>query len=256
MRAVALALALLAASPAAAHEVAGGGGPADDTRIALGLSFALAAVYGRGVLRLWGRAGRGRGVPVWRAGCFLVGVVLLVAAYGSPLHALGGRLFVAHVVEHELLIVVVAPLLALGRPFAPMLWGLPRGWRRPVGAALRHPALTLWGRSGPATLLHAAAVWAWHAPAAYGGALSDPVFHWLQHASLFGTALLFWHAMLGRGGRARQGSALFALFVTALHTAFLGILLTAARSPLYPGQSGAAGPGVSPCWKTSGWRES
>jgi len=44
-------------------------------------------------------------------------------------------------------------------------------------------------------------------------------------------------------GRARQrgyGAAVFYLFVTALHSGFLGILLTVAREPIYPLQTSAA----------------
>jgi putative membrane protein len=96
-------------------------------------------------------------------------------------------------------------------------------------------------RLGPAALLHGAAVWLWHVPAAYEAALASPGLHWLQHATLVGTAMLFWHAVLVRGFSGQQhGLALFCLFATALHTGFLGILLTAARTPLYAVQSGAA----------------
>ena len=42
----------------------------------------------------------------------------------------GERLFVAHMVEHEILMVVAAPLLAVARPVGAMLWALPLSWRR------------------------------------------------------------------------------------------------------------------------------
>jgi cytochrome c oxidase assembly factor CtaG len=42
--------------------------------------------------------------------------VLLVVALVSPLDGLGAALFSAHMVQHELLMIVAAPLLVLGRP--------------------------------------------------------------------------------------------------------------------------------------------
>jgi cytochrome c oxidase assembly factor CtaG len=65
--------------------------------------------------------------------------------------------------------------------------------------------------------------------------------HGLQHVSFFGSALLFWWALLQSRMRVRAyGAAAFYLFVTALHSGFLGILLSIARQPIYPAQSLAA----------------
>ena len=47
-----------------------------------------------------------------------------------------------------------------------------------------------------ATILHGVALWAWHMPALYNAALTNPLAHWLQHLSFFVTALLFWWALL------------------------------------------------------------
>src|SRR3569833_909788 len=47
---------------------------------------------------------------------FFSGWLMLVAALISPIHRLGGWLFSVHMVQHELLMVVAAPLLILGRP--------------------------------------------------------------------------------------------------------------------------------------------
>ena len=54
-------------------------------------------------------------------------------------------------------------------------------------------------------------------------------------------ALLFWWALLqGRACRRGYGAAVFYLFATALHTGFLGILLTFAWGRIYPLQTSAA----------------
>ncbi len=64
-----------------------------------------AALYGRGVWRVWRRAGRGRGVNRWQVAAFGGGWLALVAALVSPLDAVSGVLFSAHMVQHTLLIV-------------------------------------------------------------------------------------------------------------------------------------------------------
>jgi putative membrane protein len=201
-------------------------------------------LYLAGVARLWRRAGIGRGVRLWQAGCFAFGWALLVLALVAPLHWLGERLFVAHMVEHEILMAAAAPLLIVGRPFA-MLWAFPAGSRRGIGGigqTLVVAGAWAWLTKPPvATLLHGAALWIWHAPAFYEAALADPWIHWLQHLSFFVTALLFWRALLqGRERERAYGAAVFYLFVTSLHTGFLGILLSFMRRPIYPTQTSRA----------------
>ena len=54
-------------------------------------------------------------------------------------------------------------------------------------------------------------------------------------------ALLFWWALLQSHARRRGlGTAVFYLFATALHSGFLGILLTFARGAIYPLRTSAA----------------
>jgi putative membrane protein len=199
-------------------------------------------LYAGGIVRLWRRAGIGRGVRRWEAACFALGWALLGFALVAPLHWLGGRLFVAHMLEHEILITASAPLLVLGRPVA-MLWALPGPARRLVGRLGQAPAVaSLWSfltHPAVATVLHGTALWIWHVPTLYGAALADPWIHWLQHVSFFLTALLFWRALL-QGRERTHGAAVFYLFVTSLHTGFLGVLLAFARRPLYPEQTAGA----------------
>src|ERR1051326_5278186 len=96
------------------------------------LSLALSAwLYFRGVRRLW--RGSSRVIRRWEAAAFAAGWLALFLALISPLHPLGGALFSAHMVQHEILMLVAAPLLVLGRPLLPCLWALPPHWRRIVG---------------------------------------------------------------------------------------------------------------------------
>ena len=200
-------------------------------------------LYARGLRSLW-RSRAGRGIRRWEAAAFLAGWLSLTVALLSPLHPLGEVLFSAHMVQHELLMVVAAPLLVLGRPLVPFLWALPVGWRRSFGGWARRPGARGAWRSLTAPfaawLLHGAALWVWHLPGPYTATLGSDLVHTLQHASFLGTALLFWYALVhGRGGRMGYGTAVFYLFATAMHSGGLGALLTVAPRPWYPELAGS-----------------
>ena len=81
-------------------------------------------LYLRGFTRLR-RASRHAlgGSEAW---CYAMGWLTLVIALVSPLHPWGSVLFSAHMTQHELLMLVAAPLLVLGRPMIPFLWALPK----------------------------------------------------------------------------------------------------------------------------------
>jgi putative membrane protein len=218
------------------------------------LTLALsAALYARGVARLWRSAGAARGVTRTQVACFSAGWLAVAAALVSPLDALGGRLFSAHMVQHEILMLVAAPLLVLGRPLAAWAWALPGGGARTAGRLFRGRA---WSASWSlltdpvaAWSLHALALWAWHVPRFFEGALASEWLHALQHTSFLATALLFWWAVLGDDARAgrRSGFALLFLFTTMLHTSVLGALLSLAPTPWYPAYAAhAAALGVDP----------
>jgi putative membrane protein len=227
-------LAVLTAAPAAAH---GPDAVRPDTlsqawrlepTVLAPLLVAL-ALYGLGVARLWASAGRGRGLT-WR--CVLAfggGAAALVIALVTPLDALGGTLLSAHMAQHALLIAVAPPLLLLGRPGVAFAWALAgrEPWR-----SLAHLGDRL-SRPLPAAALHGAALWVWHAPAAFDAALASPPVHALEHVTFFGTALLFWRAVLDARTSRRAGPALAAAFATLLHGGLLGGLITMAPAPLY-----------------------
>lgn len=200
-------------------------------------------LYAIGVRTLWRRAGIGAGVTRWEVAAFAGGWLALVAALVSPLHAMGSVLFSAHMAQHELLMVVAAPLLVLGRWVVPALWAVPPAWRRAAGRAAKRSAVReTWDaitRPARATLLHAVALWAWHAPALYAATLESDLVHAAQHASFLGSALLFWWALLNpRARRGQAGAGVFYLFVTAMHTGALGALIAVAGRPWYPAYRG------------------
>jgi putative membrane protein len=218
--------------------------------------YAIGIGFYVGTQRLWRHAGGGRGVSFRQVGAFWTGWLITALATTSPLHWLGERLFAAHMVEHELLMVFAAPLMAYARISGPLLWSLPSPIRPAAGRFFNLPILAVPWRfiSHPvtATTLHGAALWAWHVPPLYAWALENPAVHRLQHVSFFATALLFWWVLLhGRGqdrsSRVRDGIAIGCLFITILHSGVLGALLTVSPRLWIPAQGALAGEfGLSP----------
>lgn len=205
-------------------------------------------LYLAGTAALWSRAGAGRGVRPWQVVCYGAGLVALAGALTSPLHAWGERLFTAHMIEHEIIMAVAAPLMAVARPIGSILWALPRPVRLGLGAAGRHGAVrAVWSaltRPAVATILHGVAIWIWHIPALLDATVADTALHRLQHLAFLVTALLFWWALVRR---ADPGAACVHLFATMTHTGLLGALIALTPRVLYPGQTaGAALCGLSP----------
>ena len=206
---------------------------------------ASALLYAAGVRRLWRRAGPGRGISTANVARFATGWLLVCAALLSPLDAWAERSFAAHMVQHEMLMAAAAPFLVLGRPLEAWTWALAPAWRSALGGAARSAWLRAsWhGITSPpgAWTLHALALWTWHIPALFEGALASGAVHIAQHVSFLGTALLFWWSVFDRGRRGAGAASLASLFTTMAHTGALGALLTFAAQPWYASYQGAFG---------------
>jgi cytochrome c oxidase assembly factor CtaG len=205
------------------------------------MTLSLAA-YVVGYARLRGRArasGPGVGLRRWHLAAFLGGWGALVIALMSPLDTLSGALFSAHMVQHESMMLLAAPLCVAGRPLGVWIWALPRRARLWAGSVVRaRPFARAWRfLTAPlvAWLLHALALWAWHAPGLFEAALAHPWVHTLQHASFLLTALIFWWTVTGEGARrSTSGHAMLSLFTTMVHTSALGALITLSPELWYP----------------------
>jgi putative membrane protein len=196
-----------------------------------------AALYLVGWLRLHRRA-EPVGERWWRAGAFAAGWIALVAALLSPIDRWSAQLFSIHMIQHEMLMLIAAPLLVLGRPLPVFLWAFGMRGRAAIARATRFgPLQSVWRtllRPLNAWALHALALWIWHAPRAFEAALVNQTVHDLQHFTFLVTALLFWSALLHARGRENQGTAVLYLFTTTVHTSVLGALITFGAEPWYP----------------------
>lgn len=206
--------------------------------IPLGITLCL---YLSGLLRVWRRAGWGRGVSYARAAAFLGGLASLFAALISPIDALSDDLLWMHMTQHLILIMISAPLLVLGKPLVPILWGLPSDWRRWLARS--------WNRSSSLqsawrTLIHPVVDGAlftlvfliWHVPPLYQAALSSDAIHAFEHTCFLVSGLLFWWAVIQPAAhRRREVGVPIALISTAvMEGSVLGALMTFSRTPWYP----------------------
>jgi putative membrane protein len=211
----------------------------------IALLLVSAAAYAVGVRKVWTRAGRGRGIRVWQAAAFALGLLSIAVALISPVAWLSGILFSVHMTQHEILMLISAPLLAFGHPLLAFLWAVPRSTREVWGRWSRQPlTAVMWrGLTAPLVvfLLHAAALWIWHIPRLYEAALRNEAVHALEHVSFLVTAALFWWGMIqGRYGRIGYGVAVLYVFLTAVHSSLLGALLTIAPGVWYATYASAA----------------
>jgi putative membrane protein len=159
---------------------------------------------------------------------FSLGTALVLAAISPPLEHLSEDLVSVHMVQHVLLILIGAPLIALGRPLETLLVGLPMRARKTVGRLRRQARVT------PATtpkvtrplvvwMLYALALWVWHGSVPHETATENAWLHILEHAVFLSAALAFWSMVLvPRRSRPGMGFRLLALFATAFHGVLLG----------------------------------
>ena len=206
--------------------------------LTVALLLASAGIYATGARNAWQQAGSGSGVRWLHAGAFYGGLAALAGALISPLARVSDYLFSAHMTQHEILMLVAAPFLVMGRPLLAFLWAVPQKWRPDVARAFRRPSvLRVWQiLTTPlwVFIVHGLALWMWHVPALFEWALHHDGIHALQHISFVATAALFWWGMVeGRYGRAGYGVGVLYVFLTALHSTILGALLTVAPTTWY-----------------------
>jgi cytochrome c oxidase assembly factor CtaG len=182
------------------------------------VALAVAWLYGRAAWRLGARW------PISRTLAAAAGALAAAAALLPPLDTLAGTSLTAHMAQHTLLIVVAAPLLAVGRPLTVI--AAARARPLPFQRMLFAP------RPGLACAVHATALWLWHLPPLYDVALERAWIHAVAHTTLFGSAAWLWWSVVR--GRTRVVGALW-LFVTAFHAGGLGALLALAPRPWFRG---------------------
>ena len=196
----------------------------------------VAALYVSGVRRAWRVAGRGRVVSRRELACGLAGLVALAVALSPSVDQRTDHSLTAHMTQHVVLMVVVAPLLALGAVVPALVWSLPRRVRgrglsvwRQVRASHRGAGWTRWGLGSAAA--QAAVMWVWHAPVLYRAAHANELVHGFEHIMFVASSTVFWWAVSSRA--AGRFGAVLVLFVGALPGTALGAAMLLAPHAWY-----------------------
>jgi putative membrane protein len=121
-------------------------------------------------------------------------------------------LFSARIAQHMVLVLVAAPLIAVGLP------------RRHLSTK----ACPLWG----ACAIFFLALWFWHMPVPYDATFTSVSVYWTMHIVLFGSGILLWRELLYHSPR-QTAQALAAGILTFVQMGLLGVVLTFAQRPLF-----------------------
>jgi putative membrane protein len=189
---------------------------------------ALAALYTRAVIS------SGRRFPVSQPLAFFGGCAALLVALNGPLHDLSDYyLFCAHMVQHLLLTLVVAPLWLAGTPGHVFDVVLEPVLRQRMAAAI------VVGATRPlvAFAAYAVVLVGWHLPLPFNAALEGHGWHVLEHLTLLATALLAWWPVLSTSRRLPAlpyAAQLLYLFVLGMPMTVVAAFVTGADRPLYP----------------------
>ncbi len=169
--------------------------------------------------------------PKFETAYFFIGVVTFYLAVGSPLDAMGeGFLFSAHMVQHNLLMYVVAPLTVIAVPgwFIDALFSKSKIFAK-VFAFIVHP-LT-------AGFLFTFTFCIWHFPALYESALHNKVMHMIEHLTMYASSVIVFWPILSRSSAApARPYGLQMLFIFLLMVAQIPLfgILTFSTEVLYP----------------------
>jgi cytochrome c oxidase assembly factor CtaG len=199
--------------------------------------YLLAAAYGRH------RDRRRRRWPLRRTVCFLCGLVLLVLDTCSGVGVQSDARLSMHTLEHMIIWVCVAPLIAAAAPMRLTLFGVPRA-RAVLPNILRTRAVrTTCGPIGSVLLFSVVLITA-HVPAVYDLTLHNEDIHGIEHALFLGSAIVFWAPLVGSDPiphRAGPRGRLFAMVACTVVMGGLAIWLAVASAPVYSVYAAAGG---------------
>jgi putative copper resistance protein D len=236
---------LVLAAPVAAH----GEVPAEPPTVAsllLGWTFEPLPTLGVVVALGWwwwavrrvGAAHPDNPVPRSRSLAFALGMAAIAVALLSGIDRYDTTLFSVHMVQHVLLALVAAPLIALAGPITLLLRvssaETRRRWILPV---LHSRVMRVLAFPVVAWIVFAGVMWVSHFSPLFDAALEDPLIHDLEHVLFLGSALLFWWPAVARDpGPWRMPHPVRALYVGLQmpQNTFLAVVILNATVVLYP----------------------
>ena len=202
------------------------------------LAIAAAVVWWLWAVRRVDSAHPHNPVPRRRTVAFLAGMLALAFALISGIERYDTSLFSVHMVQHVLLMLVAAPLLALAAPITLVL--------RLSSGETRRRRLIPFLHSGPvrflahpivAWVMFAVMMWATHFSPLFNASLEDPLIHDLEHMLFLTGALLFWWpavALDPAPWRMSHPARIGYLFTQMTQNTFLAVVILNATAVLYP----------------------
>jgi cytochrome c oxidase assembly factor CtaG len=176
-------------------------------------------------------------VPRFRAWSWNLGLVVLLIALESPIGTYDDTLFMVHMVQHLLLVMVAAPLLAIGAPITLLLRVASPKSRHGFWLPLLHSrAVRILAFPVISWSVFAAVMWASHFSPLFDAALDNDYIHLFEHALYLGSALLFWWPVVGADPspwRLPHPGRVAYLFLGMPQSSFLGLAIFSAPQPLY-----------------------
>jgi cytochrome c oxidase assembly factor CtaG len=158
---------------------------------------AAGALYLAAVTRANRLDRRRRRWPKRRSLCFLAGLATAGIDLCSGIGTEADIWLSAHMLEHMILWVIVAPLLAASAPVTLAFRCLPRAGRRLLAKGLRSRTVSALTSPVGSVSLFSAVILVTHIPAVYGLALSNEYAHEAEHALYLLAAVLVWAPIIG-----------------------------------------------------------
>jgi putative membrane protein len=191
--------------------------------------------------------GRRRTELLWHAALFAAALALLDVVLSPASDRYAAESLSVHMLQHVVLMSVVAPLLVLAAPWLTIWRAFPLDTRRSLAhGVLALPRFVRSGLRGLAAPLVAfvlinADLALWHVPWLYDLTLGNAAVHDVEHASFLVLGTLFWIPILDSPPlHAKLGQMQRAIYVTAGAAAgwILALVLAFADTPLYPAYAG------------------
>lgn len=180
-------------------------------------------------------------MPVWRAASFLIGMILIWVALGSPLATYDHELLTVHMIQHLLLMTFAPVLILLGEPMMALWHGLPGSGQVLLGPLLQRPLMQQFARVLSQLSLgwtvSAVTLIAWHIPALFTLALHSETWHAVEQASFLGAGFLFWWPVVQpwpSSSKWPRWSILLYLFLATLPCDILSGFLAFSDRVIYP----------------------
>jgi putative membrane protein len=180
--------------------------------------------------------------PNWQVACYYVGLLTVAVALLGPFDVFSDDVFTLHMIQHLILVQASAPLLLFGRPLHLVLHAISPKSSGPLLRSILRPRWvrgTLTALSNPviAFVLFNGALVVWHVPVFFNAAIVSEPVHILEHVAFFGTALVYWWAMIDpipRHHKMKLTWATVSVFFSMLISGSgIGAALTLADTVLY-----------------------